>query len=282
MEVSLTKDILVIDVGANKGEFSKHVLKSNFQAKVIAIEPNQQFCGTDLNIVKDTFPNRVQIETNAIAKNSGKSFFHGSNLINGQLGSLLELNKNSIGWKLHKNFIDFNDAKSIKVDKISVKNFVQKYNLKNIDLLKIDIQGMDLIILNEFFKYCSIAAGIVEVDVGNLGHESRYSHSKNDINLLTTILKKNKFLITRIVPNNSSVDEFNIFYAKSQNTYDRLFDQLNLKNNPALSRYSVIQDAYISADTRDLILIKRLFEKILTGLLHPRASIRSLLLKITR
>lgn len=64
----------------------------------------------------------------------------------------------------HKHFInhctlsnlDYNNyMKTIKVDIISVSDFIKKYHIESVDYLKIDTEGHDCIILNAWLDECS-------------------------------------------------------------------------------------------------------------------------------
>ena len=124
-----------------------------------------------------------------------------------------------------------------------------------------------------------VKVGIVEVDIGKFDFGSRYKNSINDINKLTLILREYGYLITKIVPNNSQSNEYNVFFAKTYGEFDSIFKTLNLRNNPTLSRYSKIQGIFTSDDLSMVYLLRKLLKKIRTGILHPRSSIKSLVIK---
>jgi FkbM family methyltransferase len=275
----LKKRLIVLDIGANKGEFLSHILKSNSNTKVFAIEPNKLICMDSLEKLKNYYEDRLHIEYKALSKKSGKQLLHGANLMNGQLGSLLPINKESQGWSMHNEIMNSNKSQNIIVEVSSVEKFVKNSDISKIDLLKIDTQGTDLIILKEFLSLTEVKVGIVEVDIGKFNFGSRYKNSKNDINELILILREHKLLITRIIPNNSNSDEFNVFFAKSFGDFESIFLTLDLKHNPTLSRYSKIQGLYTNSNLSTVYLLRRFVKKIATGVLHPRSSIKSLIIK---
>ena len=58
-----------------------------------------------------------------------------------------------------KKLEEYNLEKSLvkieEVDVITIKNLIETYNIKSVDYLKIDTEGHDLIILNEYINYCT-------------------------------------------------------------------------------------------------------------------------------
>lgn len=271
--------LTVIDIGANKGEFLKHVLNSFSNVRVIAAEPNKDLFMGPLENLKTLHNEKLQIEYKAVSNESGKGILFGSNLMNGQLASLLPINTESKGWEIQTSFVDFKKSENIVIEKISVQEFILKFELTNIDFLKIDTQGTDLLILREFLAHSNVKVGVVEVSIE--ASDSRYYSSFSDINSFISILSEFGFLITRITPNNSQVDEFNIFFAKSYVDYKRIFTKLDLRNNPSLSRYSKIQDLYIGSNVGNFHLVKKLFKKLFIGITHPISSTKSVIIKIT-
>jgi FkbM family methyltransferase len=275
----LKENFLVLDIGANKGEFLSHILQSDNNVKVIALEPNKPMCVDSLEKLKIDYKDRLHIEYKALSKKSGKKVLYGANLMNGQLGSLLPINSISKGWGRHGKFMDLKNTEDLIVEVTSVEEFIGNFQIHKVDLLKIDTQGTDLLILEEFLSLSEVKVGIVEVDVGMFNFGSRYKNSTNDVNQLTFILRKYNYLITKIIPNNSESDEFNIFFAKTYDDFDSIFITLDLKNNPTLSRYSKIQGIYTNDDLSTVYLLKKLIKKIITGIFHPRSSIKSLIIK---
>lgn len=276
----MQEPLIVLDVGANKGEFLDHILKSYVGAKVIAFEPNQPLCMDSLEKLKIKHKDRLEIEYKALGSKSGKSTLYGANLMNGQLGSLLPLNSESVGWKEHTH-LDLKNYENLTIDTISVIDYLKNSKNYTIDLLKIDTQGTDLSILAEFLLLSEVKVGIIEIDAGNFGLGSRYKTAVNDINKLANILSNHNFLITKLIPNNAQSDEFNVYFAKSFEDFELIYGTLNLANNPVLSRYSIIQDLYSNSNLSILKLSKKLIKKIYVGLFHPRSSLKSLIIKVT-
>ena len=276
--------MIVFDVGANKGEFSEHILENNDSVVVYAFEPNTSICSDSLNKLKERFTNRLLLHFVALSRNSGKSILYGSEALNGQLGSLLEINDRSSGWDQHKNILKNVSIREseLEVSMKSIKDFIVEHGITEIDFLKIDTQGTDLEILEEFVNSAKIKSGVVEVDVGFSTQSARYVNTTNDINSLYKILNKHDLIITKILPNNSAGDEINVFFSENIELHENLINELKLSINPSLSRYWKVGGLGISeSDTMKKLWI-RLIKKILFSFKHPYSSMKSVLLKLTK
>ena len=182
----------IFDVGANKGEFTKHVIDNCEYAEIQAFEPNISICFESLNKISTENPDNLFVNWVALGKDSGKGNLFGGNLMNGQLGSLLPLNNESKGWNLHKEIISSAEIRSTptEITIVSVRELSKNLFNLEIDFLKIDTQGTDILILSEFLEYFHVKAGVVEVTVGEFSQESRYIGEVNDINSLVQVLQK--------------------------------------------------------------------------------------------
>ena len=276
--------MIVFDIGANKGEFSEHVLRQNPIAQVFAFEPNIGVCGISLMGLKNDFPNRLQVSFVALGTESGPGELYGSKLMNGQLGSLIPLNTESEGWNFHTDILgsENSNIESETITVLAISELVKTLNQNTIDFLKIDTQGTDVLILAEFLKFFKVESGVVEVDAGNFSEGFRYETSNNRIEDLVTLLTGHKFLITKVLPNNSRSDELNIYFSSSQEIFDETVTTLKLSSNPALARYWAIQGIGTSENESNNVLLSRFTKKIFRSLLHPRTSFRSVLLKLTK
>lgn len=274
----------MFDVGANKGEFSQHVLESNPNSQVHAFEPNYSLCGISLEKLREIYPDRFRVNLVALGTESGSGQLYGSQLMNGQLGSLIPFNANSEGWNSHANFVRGSNSvfESESIAILAVSELAVTLAVNTIDFIKIDTQGTDVAILSEFLKYFKIISGVVEVDAGNFPKGFRYRTSNNRIEDLILLLHKNGFQVTKILPNNSRSDELNVYFSTSQKVFDETATSLKLDSNPALARYWVIQGIGTSENESTQILIFRFTKKVIRALVHPKSSFRSVLLKLTK
>lgn len=275
--------MIIVDVGANIGEFSKHVLENNTNAIVYAVEPNKDLCEPQLGALKDFYSNRFTVDYCAIGERTEKGNLYAARVMNGQLGSLFPPNLKSKGWEKHsKHFRDNTNIESIEVQVLSAQDYVEKNDLREIDFLKIDTQGNDIFLLESFLLLSNVKSGVIEVEVGFANLESRYSNSQNDLNKLIEVLFKNNLIITKILPNNSASDEINIFYSVDQSTFSDICESINLSNNPVLSRYWKLQGIGLSENDKSAKMLSHLLAKLLRAIAHPKRSFHSMLVKLTK
>lgn len=276
--------MIVFDVGANRGEFSQHVLESDPNAQVFAFEPNSTICAISLEKLRSIYPDRFFVNLVALGTVSGLGELYGSQLMNGQLGSLIPFNANSEGWNSHSDLLKSNNSviESETIAILAISELADLLAQETIDFIKIDTQGTDVSILSEFIKYFKIISGVVEVDAGNFSEGFRYETSNNRVEDLILLLDKNDFQVTKILPNNSRSDELNVYFSSSQKQFDEVVTTLKLASNPALARYWVIQGIGTSEDESNQILFRRLTKKVIRALVHPKSSLRSVLLKLTK
>lgn len=276
--------MIVFDVGANKGEFSQHVLESDPNSQVFAFEPNSSLCAISLEKLRNIYPDRFRVNLVALGTVSGSAELYGSQLMNGQLGSLIPFNANSGGWNSHSDLLRSNNSviESETIAILAISELAELLVQETIDFIKIDTQGTDVSILSEFLKYFKIISGVVEVDAGNFPEGFRYETSNNRVEDLILLLNNNGFQVTKILPNNSRSDELNVYFSISQKEFDEVVTTLKLASNPALARYWVIQGIGTSENESNQILFRRFTKKVIRALVHPKSSLRSVLLKLTK
>jgi len=135
------EDSIVVDLGANVGQFSKIFSEIFPYKKIILIE-------ADSNLIKDIKSNLKDIKNVKI--------------INAAVGNELKekvdfyLSKDSESSSLNKNFRDIfgiNDKPNfVNVKMITIDKIFKMFDIKKIDLLKIDIEGSEWDILEKFSK----------------------------------------------------------------------------------------------------------------------------------
>ena len=172
----LTQDSCVIDLGACVGDVSEYI-SDRYNSHIYCYEPNQ-LC---FNILKKKFKKnkKIKIYNSAVSNFSGKAKLYlsklnydNSNLIIFAQSSTLDSTKNNIN---KNNFLNVN------VENIS--NILKKFNY--IDLIKIDIEGLEYKILNILIKNkYKIKTIVCEL------HEKSSSQMKNKIKVIKMLNKK--------------------------------------------------------------------------------------------
>ena len=113
---------VVIDIGANVGLFTKYMLYKNAK-KVLCYEPNK----SAFNCLSKNYQNNNSVFLNNLAVSTN----------NDKLRLYLDVN-NTLVSSAKRNTSDFYD-----VDSITLKQILTQNNLEKVDLIKIDIEGME-------------------------------------------------------------------------------------------------------------------------------------------
>ncbi len=113
---------VVIDIGANVGLFTKYMLHKNAK-RVFCFEPNK----LAFECLSKNYKNNGSVSLNNLAVSTN----------NDKLRLYLDLN-NTLVSSAKRNTSDFYD-----VDSITLKQILEKNNIDVVDLIKIDIEGME-------------------------------------------------------------------------------------------------------------------------------------------
>jgi FkbM family methyltransferase len=272
--------MIVVDVGANSGVFSRYILEKQPQTNVIAVEPLENLHGETLRSIAKCYPNFEYVNV-ALGNKNKVSKIYGYNLNNGQLASLLEINPDG-NWNTNiKSFLNNpgNDDFQL-VHEVTPKKFCKNFNLSKIDFLKIDVQGLDLLVLDKFLEIAEVKSAVVELNSSAQGANSRYKNENNTLLDLLKILEKHKMIIVKLLPNSSDCDEYNVFIAKSFESFSVINRNLDILNCGIFSRYSKIIGIGEKQNTSNVKLATLFKKKVMQGMKHPGKSIRSVVIKL--
>ena len=171
-----------LDIGANIGEFSNQILL-NKNTNVIAFEPLPRCC-EQLEIIKKNSNNRFRYYQIALSNSEKLDYLFFGEQTSG-LASL-ETAINDIPY------IKDSNKNKIQVQIKKLDNFIDNNNFKNIDFIKIDVEGHEMSVIKggfEFIKKNNIKLIQIEFNWHNLmTNQSIYNYSKKFNNYVTTRL----------------------------------------------------------------------------------------------
>lgn len=166
---------VVFDVGANIGLWTKYILTRNAK-KVYCFEPNI----TAISNLKRNFNgnSNVVIDTNAISHENKQFTLYVSDE-NSLISSFFNTNK---GGNRNREYL---------VDAITFDDVFKKYNISDVDLIKIDIEGSEFEIFNNLTPnvYDKVKSFLIET------HDFYFSDGEEKITKLISILEFNGYQV---------------------------------------------------------------------------------------
>jgi len=163
---AINSNSVVVDLGANLGEFSKAMIKK-FKAKCYAVEPNQDLFDkiSDVN---------VKVNAAITAADGTVSFF---------------LSNNPESSSLINNFEQqWGNAQKVSVVGYCWKTMVEKLKLTNryIDVLKIDVEGAELDLIESFDEKDIAAIKQITIEFHDWLNKNLHERTVNAIKKLTS------------------------------------------------------------------------------------------------
>ena len=143
-----SKDVkIVVDIGAHKGEFLKHIKKIKSIRKVYSLEPQKKVYG---DLLKEIDNKKFFAYNIAISNRNGKQKMQINDF--SMTSTLSKVNENSIYYKIKNLIIGTKKKKfeNIKTEKLDF--FTKKRKLNKIDLLKVDTEGHELNVVKSGLK----------------------------------------------------------------------------------------------------------------------------------
>lgn len=157
---------IVFDVGAHVGYSS--ILFADWvggTGRVHAFEPLPWHCQhIHENLRLNNLAERVQVHGLAVANRDGRATFNYSNLFNTGMGSLFARRRSS---------------RSLSVPTVSLDSWCDRIELSNVDLVKIDVEGAELAVLDgmkeglDKGRYRAILIELHEETLHQFGHSPR-------------------------------------------------------------------------------------------------------------
>ncbi len=201
---------LMLDVGAYNGEDGlAFYRRGNYIVHAFEALPNFY---KDINERTKDYKG-YHIHHNAICLHDGMVDFHICMM--GGASSILPFKP---GDELIKHWgperIDIHDSGyTVSVPSLRLDTFLEREGLTEtiIDYIHVDAQGADLDVLKSLGKYIgNIKGGVVETALNQ--DRSIYRGQENTLSNMLVFLEKNNFRITKVVPNEDTHCEYNVYF----------------------------------------------------------------------
>tara|TARA_B100001250_G_scaffold405811_1_gene423872 strand:- start:2755 stop:3444 length:690 start_codon:yes stop_codon:yes gene_type:complete len=164
--------IVVFDIGCFIGNFSRKIKKKFPDGSFFLFDPNPNLKINDFNHYKL-----------ALSKSDKKRIYYLNNFFPGGGSSLSPNGKNDFWWNLTRKIITLKFWKTYsehEVNSITLDKFCEENKIKYIDILKIDVDGTELEVLqggDEILNQVKIA--LVEVNDTKSKFEEKFAQVKN-------------------------------------------------------------------------------------------------------
>jgi FkbM family methyltransferase len=134
-------ELMIFDVGAHYGESVSEFITLFPRSRVFAFEPDEK----NWSRLQRRFANKPSIDVYhlAVGQKDGRAVLHRNNY--DATHSLLRFNAVEINRWADAN--DFSEDRAEEVDELTLDTFCARHGIANIDILKLDIQGGELMAL---------------------------------------------------------------------------------------------------------------------------------------
>ena len=256
--LNFTKNI--IDVGAFNGIDGLALALINSDTMVNAFEANKDLIRI-IKSLKNKIEKRIgkkiknyKIHNLAISNSNRYSNFYIAK--NPTVSSLNQFSKNiENSWPGYRE-AHCHTIKKYRIKIITLKKFCNENMIKNINYLHVDTQGNDLKVLKGLGSNVSIInEGVLEASITKSKSLYKNNHTLSEVKIF---MKKNKFVIEKVIPVHSSLDnEVNVYYDKKK-IYRK--NNVNLRYNTRYLKRVLNNQTYLKDDLKDFFI--RQFNKI--------------------
>ena len=226
----MVRSKLIIDVGANRGQFIIPFAELNPDILCVSIEPIPWQAKEIRNQTEKKKLNNVRVMELAISEDCGETRLNISDQFSSGTSSILKFGPNSKTNKYWMNRPDIYHSRFIQVKTQTLEcllNELQIVENEVIDFIKIDAQGLDLVALDSLGKYISnVQMGMLETAA--TPYDFLYEGENMSLRNSITFIENLGFEIYAVRPNDQGFREYNIYFRKVGLNSDHAEIQLNL------------------------------------------------------
>lgn len=205
---------LVIDVGANRGEFALALAERNPSLRVLAIEPIPELCEALAAAAGARGVTGLDVACCAIDATEREAEFHVSDVADQGVSSLLAFDADGLRadeyWRQRD---DMRFARTITTSVRRLDSLPEVAAAERIRFVKIDAQGVDLAVLESLGEHLArTEAGVFEVAA--TARTRLYAGESQDLESALARLRELGFAPYAIKPNDPAANEFNVFFCR--------------------------------------------------------------------
>jgi FkbM family methyltransferase len=214
-EPSTNTRAAILDVGSNAGDFAVELARRNRDHLVLAVEPIASLAGGIEARVRDEQLDNVTVVAVAIDAEEGPAELNVATTGDWGVSSLLALNTDAIArddyWSIRP---DLSYTTTETVDRIRLETLLEREGIGEIDFVKLDLQGLDLLALESAGEALPrIRAGMLEVPTTT--RVKLYADEQQDLGRAYVVLERLGFEVYAVKSNDPACNEVNVYFIRA-------------------------------------------------------------------
>lgn len=220
---------VIVDIGANAGEFSFDLASRNPQALVLSVEPIPALYEALETTAGQRGLGNIRFVRAAVDIEPRMAQFHVAAHADWGVSSLYKFDEQAIGnneyWK-HRADLYFDNAIEVQVRRLD--DILTEAGIETVDFIKIDAQGADVNVLRSAGAALPrIRAGVLEVSTSR--HNHLYEHEVDDLSSALAFLSAQGFEVSAIKPNDPACNEVNVYFQRVGESLPQIEADLQLR-----------------------------------------------------
>ncbi|MGI4797797.1 MAG: FkbM family methyltransferase [Janthinobacterium lividum] len=223
---------MILDVGANEGDFALALALGNPDIHVLAFEPIPTLAASIVARAAASNCRNLSCRQIAIDETSRQAVFHIADHHDRGVSSLMDFDKSGINandyWR-DRGDLYFSYDLNVQVSRLD--DVLAPAPPSRIRFIKIDAQGVDLAVLHSLGNLLDrVEAGMFEVPATRLTR--LYEKEDVDLRAALVFLDEHDFDVHAIKPNDPAINEFNVMFHRRGLDWRAMEQELGLRGLP--------------------------------------------------
>lgn len=223
---------VVVDVGANVGDFAIEVATRNPGVVVLAVEPVSPLADQLVARARDRGLTNVAVRTVAVAEQARQAQLNVAESGDWGVTSLLHFAQDMVAadeyWR-HREDLAFTRQQT--VDVVRLETLLSEVRADIVDFIKIDVQGLDLEVLASAGAAMALVRGGM-LEVATAPRVRLYADEQAHLSTALPQLHEWGFEVYAIKPNDPACNEVNVYFARPEEDPALLERELSLRGIP--------------------------------------------------
>lgn len=204
---------LVLDVGANTGQFALEVARRNPGLSVVAVEPVPELADGIRRAATEADAGGVSVVETALGPEPGRSVLHVAAVGDWGVSSLLDLEPGRGDDEYWSSREDLEFTGEQTVDVRTLADLLIELQPEVVDFIKIDVQGLDLEVLASAGSQLHLVrAGMLEVP--SVARTRLYAQEEATLAGALAFLDEHGFEVYAVKPNDPATNEVNVYFVR--------------------------------------------------------------------